>query len=113
MTTMVVIFISQDPLNVRPTDPMRLLHRPLWTLLPLVLAAGAACAQPHGDGDRSMYEQRRSDLRSALRGQQGDSGARPAGPQWQLSPEDRAAMRQQISREGQQRGRDRRDDRRR
>lgn len=94
---------------------MRLNRDPLWTLLAVLLAAAPVCAQQRVDpnNDRAVYEQqRRTDLRSALRGQQGEGGAQPGGQQWQLSPEDRAAMRQQISREG-QRGNDRRDDRRR
>lgn len=94
---------------------MRFSRHPMLTLLAATLVAVPALAQPlvpHQDDGRTLYEQRRTDLRSALRGQHGEGGAQP----WQLSPEDRAAMRQQISREGQRgnpRDGDRRGDRRR
>lgn len=115
---MVAIVILDEDVTT-PTAPlthllkMRLSRHPLFTLLAMLLVVAPALAQPlvqqQGDG-RTLYEQRRTDLRSALRGQNGEGGAQPAGPQWQLSPEDRAAMRQQISREG-QRGNSRDDDR--
>lgn len=118
---MVAIVILHEDLTVPvaallthlPT--MRSYCQPLLRLLTAMLLAAPAFAQPlapqHDDG-RSLYEQRRTDLRSALRGQPGELGAQP----WQLSPEERAAMRQQISREGQRgtpRDGDRRGDRRR
>jgi len=88
---------------------MRTHRHPLFALLAALLVVVPAFAQPlvpQQDDGRSLYEQRRTDLRSALRGQNGEGGAQP----WQLSPEDRAAMRQQISREG-QRGNSRNDNR--
>lgn len=91
-------------------DKMRFYRHPLFTLLAALMVVAPAFAQPlvpQQDDGRTFYEQRRTDLRSALRGQPGDGGTQ----QWQLSPEDRAAMRQQIGREG-QRGNPRNDDRR-
>ena len=93
-----------------PLTKMHIDRRPLFALLATLLVVAPAFAQPlvpQQDDGRTLYEQRRNDLRSALRGQQAEGGAQP----WQLSPEDRAAMRQQISREG-QRGHPRNDNRR-